>query len=69
MKVFLVVYFFVNNAWYPGEVIAPDGWSSIEYESQEECEKRKEFMNQVFDSSKFKGVIKGVCQVESPDLI
>ena len=69
MKWFLVVYFLVGGSWYPGEVIEPDGWSSIEHSTKEECEKRRDFMNEGFDNSDFKGLIKGVCQKESPNSI
>lgn len=69
MKWFLVVYFLVGDNWYSGEVVEPDGWSSIEYSTQEECETRRDFMNEKFESSKFKGMLKGVCQTNSPDMI
>ena len=69
MKWFLVVYFLVNGSWYPGEVIEPDGWSSIEYATKEECEHRRDFMNEGIDNSKVKGLMIGVCQPESPNSI
>lgn len=69
MKWFLVVYFLVGDAWYPGDVIAPDGWSSIEHSSVEKCQERKEFMNDVIDKSKMAGLMKGVCQKHDPNSI
>ena len=69
MKWFLVVYFLVGDSWYPGDVVEPDGWSSIEHPSKEICETRKEFMNNVIDNSDMAGLMKGVCQEHSPNSI
>ena len=67
MKWFLVVYFLMNDGtWKPGDMVAPNGWSSIQYETLAECEKRKKFMNEGFDKSDWKGKIKGECQELDP---
>ena len=69
MKWFLVVYFLVNGSWYPGEVVEPNGWSSREYPTKQECEFRRDIMNESFDASDAKGKMKGVCQTRSPNSI
>ena len=68
MKI-LVIYFLVNNIWYPGDRIYPDGWSHIKFESEERCEQAKQNANEMFDNSKFKGIAKAMCQVKAPRLM
>jgi len=41
----LVVYFSINSQWIPGDIIFPDGWSSIRYSTESECIERMEFFN------------------------
>ena len=55
-----------DGTWKPGDMVAPSGWSSIQYETIAECEKRKKFMNEGFDKSDWKGKIKGECQELDP---
>lgn len=55
-----------DGTWKPGDIVAPNGWSSIQYETLAECEKRKKFMNEGFDKSDWKGKIKGECQELDP---
>ena len=55
-----------DGTWKPGDIVAPNGWSSIQYEKLAECEKRKKFMNERFDKSDWKGKIKGECQEMDP---
>lgn len=55
-----------DGTWKPGDIVAPKGWSSIQYETLAECEKRKKFMNEGFNKSDWKGKIKGECQELDP---
>ena len=55
-----------DGTWKPGDMVAPNGWSSIQYETIAECEKRKKFMNEGFDKSDWKDKIKGECQEMDP---
>ena len=57
-----------DGTWKPGDIIAPNGWSSIQYETLAECEKRKKFMNEGFNKSDWKGKIKGECQKLDPSV-
>lgn len=66
MKWFLVVYFLVGNTWYPGDVVAPDGWSSIEYDTQQECVEKRDYMNDGFLGTEAEGNMIGRCQKENP---
>jgi len=55
-----------DGTWKPGDMVAPNGWSSMQYETVAECEKRKKFMNEGFNKSDWKGKIKGECQELDP---
>jgi hypothetical protein len=55
-----------DGTWKPGDMVAPNGWSSMQYETLAECEKRKKFMNEGFNKSDWKGKIKGECQELDP---
>jgi len=55
-----------DGTWKPGDMVAPNGWSSMQYETLAECEKRKKFMNEGFNNSDWKGKIKGECQELDP---
>jgi hypothetical protein len=57
-----------DGTWKPGDMVAPNGWSSMQYETLAECEKRKKFMNEGFDKSDWKGKIKGECQELDPSV-
>ena len=57
-----------DGTWKPGDMVAPNGWSSIQYETLAECEKRKKFMNEGFNKSDWKGKIKGECQELDPSV-
>lgn len=57
-----------DGTWKPGDVIAPDGWSSIQYETLAECEKRRNFMNEGFSKTEYKDHLKGVCQELDPSV-
>ena len=55
-----------DGTWKPGDMVAPNGWSSMQYETLAECEKRKNFMNEGFNNSDWKDKIKGECQELDP---
>ena len=57
-----------DGTWKPGDMVAPNGWSSMQYETLAECEKRKKFMNEGFNKSNWKGKIKGKCQEMDPSV-
>jgi len=66
MKWFLVVYFLIGNTWYPGDVVAPDGWSSIGYDTEDECIKKQNFMNNGFIGTDAENTMISRCQQEDP---
>jgi hypothetical protein len=69
MKVFLVVMFLMSDGtWLPGDLIAPNGWSSIQYNSMEQCEERRDVLNENMSKTPFKDQIKGICQIHDPKL-
>lgn len=57
-----------NGSWLPGDLVAPDGWSSIEYQSLQECEERKEAFNKNMTMTDYAGFIKSVCQTTDPSI-
>jgi len=69
LKYFLVVLFLMQNgSWLPGDLVAPDGWSSMEYQSLQECEERKEAFNKNMAMTDYAGFIKSVCQTTDPSI-
>jgi hypothetical protein len=62
MKVFLVVMFLMQNGtWLPGDIVAPDGWSSLEFDSMEKCLAAEERINTNLNKSPYAGMVYGVC--------
>ena len=61
MKWALVVYFMTANGWQAAESIGMDkvGWSSIVYETYQECSSRSRMFN---DDSEYKNKIKAKCE-------
>jgi len=57
-----------NGTWMPGDIIAADGWSSVQFSSYGECKKGQDIMNEGFNASGYKGKIKGVCQQLDPNV-
>ena len=46
MKYFLVVMFLMQDGtWKPGDIIAPDGWSSTQHSTLKKCEYRRDSLN------------------------
>ena len=39
-----------DGTWMPGDIIAPDGWSSKKYPTLEKCEYHKDFLNSYLKS-------------------
>lgn len=66
MKWFLTVYFLVNGNWLPGDVVAPNGWSSIEYNTEQACTERRDYMNENFANSVLKDLVVGKCSQLDP---
>ena len=61
MKWALVVYFMTTAGWQSAENIGKDkiGWSSIVYESYQECSSRARMFN---EDLKYKNRIKAICE-------
>ena len=55
-----------NGSWMPGDLVAPDGWSSIPYATLEECEERKNTFNTNMAKTQYKDMIKGICTATDP---
>ena len=62
MKIFLVVMFLMQDGtWLPGDVIAPDGWSALPFETMEQCDAAENRINENFGNSPFAGKVYGIC--------
>ncbi len=61
MKWALVVYFMTSAGWESAESLGKDkiGWSSIVYETYQECTSRARMFN---EDPEYKGRIKAVCE-------
>jgi hypothetical protein len=69
LKYFLVVLFLMQDGtWLPGDLVAPDGWSSIKYQSLQECEERKDAFNENMAMTDYANLIKSVCQATDPSI-
>jgi hypothetical protein len=62
VKIFLVVMFLMQDGtWLPGDIVAPDGWSSLEFETWEQCDAAENRINENFGNSPFAGQVYGIC--------
>ena len=67
MKTYLVIMFLMTNgAWVPGDIVAPDGWSRIAYDSLEQCLERKEAFTRNMAKTEYKDKIKAICTDTDP---
>ena len=57
-----------NGTWLPGDIVAPDGWSSIQYNSLEQCEQSRDRLNENMSKTDYADVIKGICQTLDPKI-
>ena len=56
-----------DGSWMPGDIVAPDGWSSIRYNTLEQCEQSRNRLNNNMSKTGYAGMIKGVCQTFDPN--
>ena len=71
MKTWLVFYFLINGLWTPGDFAQPDGWSSIRYDTMEQCLERKQYADDNFIPSLRKDLrvfVKVTCQTLDPKI-
>lgn len=65
----LVIYFYLSGTWIAGDFVKPEGWSSIQYATTEECMVRMQHANENFQKSdQFKNNAIAVCMENKPDL-
>jgi hypothetical protein len=70
MKIFLVVMFLMQDgSWLPGDIVAPDGWSSLSFETMEECLVAEKNINKNLNKSYMAGMVYGVCLDMKPGLL
>ena len=50
-----------DGTWLPGDIVAPDGWSSMKFDTAEECDAAMIRMNENFGNSNFAGQLYGIC--------
>ena len=67
MKVFLVVMFLMTDGtWLPGDMIAPNGWSSLPFPDMESCLVAESNINKNFNKSPMAGMVYGICVDTQP---
>lgn len=57
-----------DGTWLPGDLVAPDGWSSMPYESLEQCENRRDAFNKNISITDYANFIKAACQTTDPSI-
>ena len=55
-----------DGTWQPGDRVAPDGWSSIKYDSLEQCEERRDTFNRNMAMTEYRDYIKSICETNDP---
>jgi hypothetical protein len=58
---FLVVLFLVNGVWLPGDIVAPDGWSKLEFNTEQECNASMKRFNENMSKTDYAGLVKSIC--------
>ena len=62
MKIFLVVMFLMQDGtWLPGDIVAPDGWSSLPFSTMEACSVAEARINENFGNSPYAEQVFGIC--------
>ena len=57
-----------DGTWLPGDIVAPDGWSSLQFSTKEECSIAENKINENFGNSPWAGQVFGVCLDLEPDM-
>jgi len=55
------MFLMTDGTWLPGDLIAPNGWSSLPFQTMEECLQAEERINENFYKSPFAGQAYGIC--------
>ena len=50
-----------DGNWLPGDIVAPDGWSSLPFKTMEECLVAEKNINKNLNKSDMAGMVYGVC--------
>ena len=46
-----------DGSWLPGDIVAPDGWSSLSFETMEECLVAEKNINKNLNKSDMAGMV------------
>tara|TARA_B100000902_G_C26525232_1_gene535214 strand:- start:117 stop:311 length:195 start_codon:yes stop_codon:yes gene_type:complete len=57
-----------NGVWLPGDIVAPDGWSSTQHSTLAECEYHKDIFNNYLESINVQKRAVGKCVTYDPSL-
>lgn len=55
-----------DGSWLPGDIVAPDGWSSLPFRTMEECKAAEARINKNLNNSQYAGMVYGVCMDMQP---
>ena len=57
-----------DGMWKPGDIIAPDGWSSTQHPTLEQCEYRRDILNDYITSLNLQERAVGKCITYDPSI-
>ena len=55
------MFLMTDGTWLPGDMVAPDGWSALQFDTKEECSAAEIRINNNFNNSDFAGKVFGIC--------
>ena len=55
------MFLMTDGKWLPGDLVAPDGWSSLPFETMELCLEAEARINKNLNKSQMAGMVYGIC--------
>ena len=60
------MFLMTDGTWLPGDIVAPDGWSSLPFPNMEACLEAETEINKNLNKSPMAGMVYGVCMDMEP---
>ena len=55
------MFLMTDGTWLPGDMVAPDGWSSLPFPDMETCLVAEANINKNLNKSRMAGMVYGIC--------
>lgn len=55
------MFLMTDGSWLPGDIVMPNGWSALPFESMEECLVAEKNINKNLRKSTYAGMAYGIC--------